>query len=280
MIRFTETLYAEMQSSIQELSMDVHSFVQRAERSFYIAESHLLKLREYILDYSFEDVEEEILFFKSIKPRFHKELLYWAEIVCIEACRPSGEDSSAKRYIKNRLKEIQGYIVRNHFIYEYYKLDRTHMDEILYLRNSSFPLLPVDCTGLEPAFSTPAGNILAGIMAMEEVALWLKSSQEQSRPETGSDNEHAGLVWTGSKAQLIELVYALESYGVFNNGKTNIKEVMSYLQYCFKVDKVANYYGYFQGMRIRKKDRTPFLNGLIEHVTRRMDESDEFPRFS
>jgi RteC protein. len=67
---------------------------------------------------------------------------------------------------------------------------------------------------------------------------------------------------------------------VYSTRETNVKEVMSYFQSCFKVDKVANYYGYFQGMRIRKKDRTPFLNGLIEHTIRRMDESDEFPRFS
>jgi RteC protein. len=219
MIRFTETLYEEMQASLQELSMGVYSFVQRAERSFQIAESHLLKLREYILEYTFEDNEEEILFFKSIKPRFHKELLYWAEVVRIETGRPTREDGNAKRHTKNLLKEIQGHIVRNHFLYEYYKLGRTHMDEILYLRNSSFtPLLPTDRTGLEPAFSTLAGNILAGIMAMEEIAVWLTNTTESVNIANPTEAESPGLVWTGSKAQLIELVYALQSYGVFNTG--------------------------------------------------------------
>ncbi|OJV52270.1 MAG: hypothetical protein BGO31_05410 [Bacteroidetes bacterium 43-16] len=279
MTSFTEILYQQMQQSIQELATGTDTFLQRAEQGFKIAEDYLLQLRRLIKAYTFTDEAEEVLFFKTIKPLFHKELLYWSEIIRIEAARPLTDEGKPKQYIKKRLKELQGYIARNHFLYAYYKLGHSHLDKQLYLRSSVYtPLLPVDRSDMDDTFSTVAGNILAKIMAIEEVAAWLTARQDRKDTIQGEGNV-TGLVWTGSKAQLIELVYALESFGVFNNGKTNVKEVMSYLQHCFKVDKVANYYGYFQGMRIRKKDRTPFLNGLIEHITRRMDEADEFPRF-
>ncbi len=277
---FTDTLNQKMHEAFQALKMDAGSFLHRAERSFQIAESHLLQLREFIAGYTFTDEEEEILFFKHIKPSFHKELLYWGEIIRIEAGWPSGSPGDIKRYQKQMLREINGFFARHQFLYEYYKLERSHMDNMLYLREANYtPLFPIDSSDLDRTFSTLPGNIRAAIMALEEVAVWLLNKREKQDSNLSAQESQA-LVWTGSKAQLIELVYALQSYGVFNHGKTNVKEVMAYMQHCFKVDKVANYYGYFQGMRIRKKDRTPFLNGLIEQTLRRMDESDEFPRFS
>lgn len=280
MIGITDTLYTEMQHAIRELAVTELPFLKRAERSFYIAESYLLKLREVIGTYNFQDEEEEIQFFKSIKPRFHKELIYWSEVVRIASRWPASTEVGQKRDLKQQVKEIRSQMERHKFLYDYSKLGRVDLDKFLFLREAEFiPFIPIDRTDLDRTFSTLAGNILASLMALEEVVTWLSTRHEKPVPDV-SGEETPGLVWTGSKAQLIELVYALESYGVFNNGKTNVKEVMGYLQHCFKVDKVANYYGYFQGIRIRKKDRTPFLNGLIEHITRRMDESDEFPRFS
>lgn len=34
-------------------------------------------------------------------------------------------------------------------------------------------------------------------------------------------------------------------------------------------------YGYFQSLRIRKKDRSPLLKSIIDYIERRMDDSDE-----
>ncbi|TYR37418.1 hypothetical protein FXV77_05285 [Sphingobacterium phlebotomi] len=280
MKKFTETLYREMTEAMRQASMDSDSLLSKAEKSYRIAESSILRLRDFVSDYTFEDKPEEIHFFKSVKPRFHKELIYWAEILHIEANRPIPKSREHKRYNNRLLEGIDQFLKRNRYLQTYYKLYRTDEDELLFLRDTDYgPFLPDGHIDADRIFSTTASSALARILAMQEVAQWLISEQSNS----GQQPKHSQarkLTWTGSKAQLIELVYALESYGIFNNGKTNVKEIMEYFQQCFNVDKVSNYYGYFQNMRIRKKDRTPFLNGLVEHTIRRMDESDEFPRFS
>jgi len=281
LIRFTEHLYTEMQESLQQEAMDSPSTLQRADRSLKITEASLSKLRDFTGTYTFRDEAEEITFFKDIKPRFHKELFYWTELKHIELNKPIADHKEAKRYILRILASIDLFLQRNHRLYTYYKLGHSLEDGQLFLRNRKNPsLLPDEATELDRNFSTVASTILARIMAMEEVVEWLNIQRIAAESPDSHTEGQPKLNWTGSKAQLIEIVYALESYGVFNNGKTNVKEVMEYFQYCFNVPKVANYYGYFQGMRIRKKDRTPFLNGLIDHTLRRMDESDEFPRFS
>lgn len=277
---FTDTLYKEMLETLKEAFLDSSSLLCKAERSYRIAETLILKLRDFIAEYAFQDKQEEIHFFKKVKPQFQKEVIYWSEIIQIEVNRPLPGSVEDKRYPKILLQGIEQYLTRNRWLYTYYRLGSTHEDELLFLREKAYgPFLPDGNIDADPIFSTTASSTLARILAMEEIAQWL-NSQKADKGRLQPEEDGRKLTWTGSKAQLIELVYALESYGIFNNGKTNVKEVMEYFQLCFNVDKVSNYYGYFQTMRIRKKDRTPFLNGLVEHTIRRMDESDEFPRFS
>lgn len=74
------------------------------------------------------------------------------------------------------------------------------------------------------------------------------------------------------KAALIELGYALVSSGDINHGNIEIKEFMNYLSAMFNID-LGGYYDAYIAMKERK-DRTSYLNKLIENLTKRMDEDD------
>ena len=77
---------------------------------------------------------------------------------------------------------------------------------------------------------------------------------------TGQTAESAGhLQWTASKTALVELIYALQSGGVYNNGQMEIKEIAETFQHVFKVD-LGNYYHVFNEIRLRKKNRTSLLD--------------------
>ena len=80
--------------------------------------------------------------------------------------------------------------------------------------------------------------------------------------------------WTASKADMIELIYSLQAGGVFNNGKTGIKEIAESFQKLFQVD-LGNYYNVFNEIRLRKKNRTALLDHLREKVIQKMDSLDE-----
>ena len=60
---------------------------------------------------------------------------------------------------------------------------------------------------------------------------------------------------------------------VLNNGKADIKEIMTYLEASFKVD-LGDYYRTYITIKDRKKDRTSFLSNLIKCLLKKMDEDD------
>ena len=82
------------------------------------------------------------------------------------------------------------------------------------------------------------------------------------------------LRWTGSRAGLVELIYALQSGGVINQGRASLLELVKYFETGFQVE-LSNFYHVFNEIRLRKKNRTVLLDDLREKITRRMDGLDE-----
>lgn len=80
------------------------------------------------------------------------------------------------------------------------------------------------------------------------------------------------LSWTGSKAELIELIYAWEKAGCFNHGHAYIKEIVTYIEVVFNID-LGDYYHTFRELR-RRVNRTAFLDKLIKLLNDHMDEAD------
>jgi hypothetical protein len=82
------------------------------------------------------------------------------------------------------------------------------------------------------------------------------------------------LFWTGSKTDLIELLYALHTSKSINGGTVDIKEMASHFEYFYNVD-LGNYYHTFIDIRSRKSSRTRFLDRLIEMLNQRMESLEE-----
>jgi len=82
------------------------------------------------------------------------------------------------------------------------------------------------------------------------------------------------LFWTGSKTDLIELLYALHYSKCINSGTADIKELASHFEHFYNVD-LGNYYHTFIEIRSRKTGRTKFLDRLIEMLKQRMEGLDD-----
>lgn len=82
------------------------------------------------------------------------------------------------------------------------------------------------------------------------------------------------LFWTGSKTNLIELIYALDSSGAINSGTADIKEMAAVCEQIFNID-LGNYYHTFVEIRARKYNKTKFIDKLKESLIKRFKESDE-----
>ena len=91
-MKFTTDLYARMSEALEQLAMTSDNILQRAERSYNVVEQTLGELKEFIIHYTFKDKQEEIKFFKEIKPAasmievkgfIHPDLLIEIEVTAI-----------------------------------------------------------------------------------------------------------------------------------------------------------------------------------------------------
>lgn len=81
----------------------------------------------------------------------------------------------------------------------------------------------------------------------------------------------ARLKWTGTKTELIELIYALNTAGCFDGGKAPLARIASYLCEVFDTSLGANIARNFYDMRLRNRP-TPFLDRLKALLTARMED--------
>lgn len=277
MIQYTERELAMLNHALAEVAMQAENGLQMAERSCQIIQTTIRKLKKFIHNYTFKDQEEEILFFKEIKPQFIRELIYFTELFYIEANKPIGDRIILEDYYRQIIHRNRIYFERNQALYVYYRSGKTINDSLYFLRESDEePMHPEYMLDMDLRFSTIHSFKLSKLQAFENLQNYLNNAISLLDHPGGlksSKDEKAKNRWTDSKAALIELVYAMHSRGSINNGKGDLKQIVSDLESFFNI-QVGNFYRTFQSMRIRKKNRTVYLDTLKESLERRMDESD------
>nr|WP_067054233.1 RteC domain-containing protein [Mucilaginibacter sp. L294] len=277
MDKITESLLAAMHLELQKTAVEIDDKLQQAEKSFNVVEQHIQKLKEFISTYSFGTSEEEIRFFKEIKPQFLKELIYFSEVFYIEAGKPLGSEAKQKVYFEQYLMTIEVFFDRNQQLYNYYRTGQVYSDENYFVRKAvGVPLNPVYTQDLDPEFSTPYSYMLGQIQAYEHLREYLLRviSNEKQGQMDATEKEKRNTTWTDSKAALIELIYAIHAKGSVNFGNITIKQLVADME-CFFNIRLGNVYTVLLGMGIRKKIRTPYLHNLIGSLENKLDEKDE-----
>lgn len=238
------------------------------------------ELREYIHKYSFLNNEEEIDFFKNIKPLILSKLIYYNDIYTLELRKPNGNKEVVKEYYKKKQNTITDFCNNNLDFYQYYRSKATHLDRYYFLRGHENYKLCHNCGLLDkdPLFSTCCDHRVAKMLAYDMLEIYLQQRLQDVERIEVVETSRASLPdnpfrWTGTKIAAIELGYAIYAAGVLNNGNTDIKEIMTYIEASFKID-LGDYYRTYLTIRERKRDRTAFLNSLIEKLLRKMDEND------
>ncbi|MBN8876807.1 MAG: RteC domain-containing protein [Sphingobacteriales bacterium] len=277
---FTRRLYEKLETQLKKIISEEYHLLKQTSQCINVCQEILKELRRYIEKNPFKDNVEEIEFFKEIKPRFYSQFIYYVKIFHIEINRPTGSDTVQRKYLKTHLHRITHFFENNLDFYQYYRSGSTHFDEVYFIRGKhDLRLFPDDLAlTIDPAFCTTQSYKVSKLFANELLRIYLNAAitllDRTDAIVPAQPAKQQRVQWTGSKVALIELIYALQSAGIFNNGSADIKQLSSYLEGVFQVE-LGNVYNVFQEMRIRKKNRTSFLDLLKEGLLRRMDEADE-----
>lgn len=253
-----------------EVVLDAVEFLQRS----------LEDMRTYIVNHPFSNKEEEIYFFKHIKPEVLSRLLYFTEIYNTEMRKPHGSIEVLKKYYNDRLDELTSYFESNLDFYQYYRSKATHLDSHYFVRGHiDFKLCP-NCVPYDrdPEFSTCYDHKAAQILANDMLCIYLNKKLHGVDKQVIIAKSRSFLPehpfrWTATKIAAVELGYAIYAAGILNNGQADIKEIMTFMEASFQID-LGDYYRTYITMKDRKKDRTSFLNSLIKSLLKKMDEDD------
>lgn len=262
------------------LEIEEEDILVRAEIGIKLAKQTLKKVRSIIVDYEFKTKSEEIHFFKCTKPKIYSKLIYYVKLFNIEGKRPRGSNKSQVKYLNNYIEKLQTYFNDNLDFYHYYRREATVFDEQYFLRGKADIRLFPDSFHffVDEQFATSHDSTVATILAYDLLIVHLK--REIDKLENNGNyaslkllQSKTKITWTAHKIYLIELIYALHSTDVINNGTVDIKDIAYFVEKTFKVD-LGDYYRAFLEIRMRKNGRTKFLDILKKQLTKRMDDTD------
>jgi len=276
-----ETVLSKLNATLDFLESGNEDVLMMAEEGIKLTKNALMQMRNNVISEQFNLSEEEIFFFKQIKPQVSSKLIYYIKLFTIESKRPRGSNKSQIKYFNMHIERLQTYFNENLDFYHYYRRGATFLDKQYFIRGKAdIRLFPDNFHCLtDDKFSTSHDSMVATILAYDLLIVYLKREIDKLEINSNGSNsqtpqKQSNITWTSQKVNLIELIYALHSTDVIKNGTVDIKDIGRVAERIFKID-LGDYYRAFLEIRMRKKGRTKFLDSLKEHLEKRMEEIDD-----
>ncbi len=231
------------------------------------------RLRKYYDETSFQSDQEEIHFFKKVKPQVASELLFHIETFEYYRTAPKGSESSRKQHIIELMDRTARYLSKHCDLHSYITLGYQHLDEIYFLRQEYDPLahgkldLPSD-----PNFSSPADTTVSKLLYKDRFIQFLKNelhNLEHSKANTPVEYQ-GNLEWLKSKTDLVELIYGLYSSGSI---KGELKNVIASMEQLFNID-LGNFYRTYTDIKY-KKNPTSYIDEIKSSLQRKISEENQ-----
>lgn len=275
------SIISDLDKKLEDLEMENNDSIYKSEAGITYTEISIKRLQKLVIEQGFKTLSAEIHFFKHIKPQVFSKLIYYVKLINIESKRPRSRSKSQINYLNNHIDKLQIYFNDNLEFYHYYRRGATFLDEQYFVRGKADLRLHSDSFHFftDEQFSTSQDSTVATIMAYDMLIVYLQQEIEklENNIETmipKSMYKQSKLFWTGSKTDLIELIYALHSSAVVNSGTVDIKELASVCEQLFNIE-LGNYYHTFIEIRSRKCNSTKFLDRLKESLINRIKILDE-----
>lgn len=239
----------------------------------------LCAIKAQVLQDGFTDEQQEIDFFKNIKPQIMGKLIYYNKVFRIETTCPINNARIHQSYYENQLKVLQSEYMEsvcNVDFYRYYRSGRTDRDHI-YFRLGQINYhdgLKSGVFEIDLSFSTYYDNKIARIVANEMLYTYLLT---KINPEENPDmvlanvDTNKDISWTNTKNALIELIYALYASGSVSHGNIGIRQLALIFQVLFRTP-LNDIHHAFHRMKTRSGSRTAFLDQLKTALEEYMDK--------
>ncbi len=269
-----EAMLEEFQCALMELSRNGQEQLQWLGSCVELGFEYMKRLKKYFLRNAPACVEDEMLFFKTIKPKFKAQLLFHQSVLELEGRRPPGLEAQSVYYL-GELEKVAHYFSANAAFYDYVRREASHLDEHYYRRGRfEVHLAPHEnLVDFDESFNTSHDSKLAQVWSNELLLGYLERRIEKvNNKELGSFQEFFGeemYTWTENQAAFVECCYGLVSAEAINHGKVVMANFIHYMEKVFHTS-VKNFYGTYNDISERA-NQTLFTDKVKQALMERMN---------
>lgn len=263
-IAATKTLCEEL----EQLHLEEPDISYRSTKAAKLIRKVLTTFRKQISEQGFKCEEDEIHFFKYVKPRVNSYLIFFSVLDEIETEKMLANDKEFKECVDKKQRMFRYIMRENREFVSYYRAGLTHLDRIYFLRGANLSTLSKHSTKQldDPDFNTSHDSIAANIMAFD---LFHKHLSPKPDLHKAFSPPSPKLKWTGNRLDLVELIYALQGSGALNYGEAELKDICEAFELVFQT-KVGDLYRSFHDISNRKKEQIKFVNRLESDLEKKI----------
>jgi hypothetical protein len=215
---------------------DIENPLEKLSKASRTLEQAIQDLNLFLENNKFADEQEEIFFFKIIKPEFISQRIEEVMRYNLYINKPIGTNEIQLEYFEEELRSLQSFFRMNSFHYQYYRNGFNDLDKAYFLRAAQPLSIPLaDITDSDPAYSTPISFLFAKFMAYEHIQYFiLEQIAPLKYPELGQATKNGNPVivmrWTGDAINIVELAYGIWLTGQLNNGNASLNQIVRWLE--------------------------------------------------
>ena len=253
------------------------NLILRANSAVVIIKPSLVQLQVFCRMLSGSDEKLLIKLNKEIEPPVYAEHFYYTYLHNMELNKPIG--SELKPYLEKHQLFIENYFASHHDFMRYYRSGKTELDQAYFGPDPVENILFLDeALPVEKEVQINGWSLLvARAIAFERMLCFIMDTLNMIDGKHFIEKDSLpGMEWTGSKTDLVELIYAFYAAGVLDNGKPTISEHIRYIEKLFGIN-LGNTSMTFQEI-LRRKQSTVFLDKLKSKLEMHMTRIEEKSR--
>lgn len=236
--------------------------------SLALTQQALAELGSWVQANPFGSDEQEISFFKYIKPRFQCWQIYLTELQQVVAMAHGKGEGELCKYYRAERKAVDSFIKRHASHYRYYRSGASAQDSSYFLLRNARNARRGDLGAqLSHGFSTRLGYLFAKFKAMELFRDWLCERIKEVVKQDDIRSMERELrakkrTWSGSKVELVELAYGLYHSKRINGGQADLREIIAWLEESLDVELEQSYRMFVDICRRKIVSHTKFLEEM------------------
>lgn len=172
--------FSTIDATIDEIKRNTTNSIVATNTIIEVLKEKVAALHLFLINHKFDSTQEEIHFFKEMKPTLISKLILYSKILDVETSLPAAKEYKIK-FLKKEIDRITQYAKENSFFHQYYRSGATHNDEKYFTRTQGKNLSYYEChiINYDIRVSTSHDYNVAQILANDLIIFYLEEKLDQ-----------------------------------------------------------------------------------------------------